>query len=153
MGKGPLSCCSPAAQLSRAGKCCPSCFRVWLPDEGNIWGQWREVTLSRSVRLVSVMQAGFGSFSKIGSQEVEQLGKGQSWDIPGGGDRSGPAEARRMLHPDFSLLVIGSQSPPPGGLIFLMNIINIFNKSHALSLPHQRGGGSREEEEEEGLLS
>lgn len=53
-----------------------------------------------------------------------------------------------MLHPELSLLVVGNQSPPPKGLIFL---INIFNKTHAPSLLHQRSGGS--EEEEVGLLS
>lgn len=57
-----------------------------------------------------------------------------------------------MLHLEFSLLVIGNQSPPPEGLIFLINLINIFNKTRALSLPHQCGGrGGREEEV--GLLS
>ena len=57
-----------------------------------------------------------------------------------------------MLRPEFLLLVAGNQSPPPEGLIFLINIINIFNKTHAPSLPHRHGGSSREEEEV-GLLS
>lgn len=57
-----------------------------------------------------------------------------------------------MLHPEFSLLVVGNQSPPPEGLIFLINIINIFNETHAPSLPHRCSGGSGEEEEV-GLLS
>ena len=51
-----------------------------------------------------------------------------------------------MLHPKFSLLVVGSQSPPPEGLLFLINIINIYNKTHAPSPAHRCGGGSREEE-------
>lgn len=38
-----------------------------------------------SVRLVSVMQAGFGSFFEIGSWEVEWLGEGQAWDVPSRG--------------------------------------------------------------------
>lgn len=38
-----------------------------------------------SVRPVLVMQAGFGSFSEIGSRETEWLRKGQGWDVPSGG--------------------------------------------------------------------
>jgi len=56
-----------------------------VTNKGNIWGQWREVTPAGSVRLVSVIQAGCGSFSKIGSQEVERLGEGQGWDVPSAG--------------------------------------------------------------------
>lgn len=41
--------------------------------------------LAGSVRPVSVVQAGLGGFSKIGSQEAEQHGEGQGWDVPSGG--------------------------------------------------------------------
>lgn len=51
-----------------------------------------------------------------------------------------------MLHPEFSLLVVGNWYPPPEGLIFLINIINIFNKTHAPSPPHRCGDGRGEEE-------
>lgn len=63
-----------------------SAFRFGcMTNKGNIWGQWREMTPAGSVRPVSVMQAGFGSFSKIGSRETERLGKGQGWDVPSRG--------------------------------------------------------------------
>lgn len=52
-----------------------------------------EVMPAGSVCLVSVMQASFGSFSKIGSWEVEWLGKGQGWDIPSGGTGLVPQRA------------------------------------------------------------
>lgn len=108
--------------------------------------------------IVRVRLSGFGDASWLRQLFQDGIaGSGAAWQgvelgYPWWGDRSGPAEARRKLHPEFSLLVIGNQSPPPGGLIFLINIINIFNKSHALCLPHRCGGSSREEEEV-GLLS
>lgn len=52
-----------------------------------------------------------------------------------------------MLHPELSLLVVST----PEGLIFLIIIINIFNKTYALPVPPQCGGDSVEEEV--GLLS
>lgn len=77
MGEGSLSCCFLLCGSAGQGSAALAAFGFGcLTNKGNTWGQWREVTLSGSVCLVLVMQAGFGSFSEIGSQEVEQLGKG-----------------------------------------------------------------------------
>lgn len=83
-----------------------------VTNEGNIWGQWREAALAGAVRPVSVVQAGLGGCSRIGSGKQRGLSRGRGGMSPVG-DRAGPAEHRWMLHPEFSLLVVGSQSPPP----------------------------------------
>lgn len=101
--------------------------RELLP--GLLWGsavcQMKEICgVSAGKRCWQGLSARFqwckpalAAFPRSDRRKQSSMARGRGGMSPVG-DGAGPAEHRLMLHPEFSLLVAGSQSPPPKGLIF-----------------------------------